>query len=324
MTDIAAVSIQGVSKRFGRVLALDGLSLNIRQNEMFAILGPNGAGKSTLIMAICTLLRPDSGAITLQGIDVLRQPRQARRNLGVVFQDPSLDTRLSVWENLDFHGRVYGVPGALRRQRIEDLLAHAGLSDVRHRIVRGLSTGMKRRVEIIRALIHDSKVIILDEPTVGLDPQSRARLWEYLAQVRRDKQVTLIVTTHYIDEVEHCDRACIIDHGKLLALDTPAGLKAQYGRQTLRLTPRDAATAAQIRAAYPEAVQSPEGEIVLTMAEGTTEEQLLAAFGTQLRRFAVETSSLEGVFLRLTGREIRESRGPGNSGERARGQEPRM
>lgn len=324
MTDTPAVSINGVSKRFGRVLALDGLSLDIRQNEMFAILGPNGAGKSTLIMAICTLLRPDAGTITLDGTDVLRRPRQARRNLGVVFQDPSLDTRLSVWENLDFHGRVYGVPGRLRRQRIEELLDHAGLADTRDRIVRGLSTGMKRRVEIIRALIHDSRVIILDEPTVGLDPQSRARLWDYLAQVRRDKQVTLIVTTHYIEEVEHCDRACIIDHGRLLALDTPAGLKAAYGRQTLRLTARDPATAEAIRAAHPQAVQTPEGEIVLTLTDGATEEQVLAAYGTHLRRFAVETSSLEGVFLNLTGRDIRDDRGPGRAGEGPRGQEPRM
>ena len=322
--DIPAVSIQGLSKRFGRVLALDGLTLDIRQNELFAILGPNGAGKSTLMMAICTLLRPDAGTITLAGTDVLRRPRQARRNLGVVFQDPSLDTRLSVWENLDFHGRVYGVPGRLRRERIDALLEHAGLADARDRIVRGLSTGMKRRIEIIRALIHDSRVMILDEPTVGLDPHSRARLWEYLAQVRRDKQVTLIVTTHYIDEVEHCDRVCIIDHGRLLALDTPAGLKAAHGQQTLRLTARDAPTAAAIRAAYPPAVQTPEGEIILTLTEDATEDRVLATWGTHLRRFAVETSSLEGVFLRLTGRDIREAKGPDHAGERRRGQEPRM
>lgn len=324
MTDTPAISIQGVSKRFGRVLALDDLSLDIRQNELFAILGPNGAGKSTLMMAICTLLRPDSGSISLAGTDVLRKPRQARRSLGVVFQDPSLDTRLSVWENLDFHGRVYGVPGRLRRQRIDDLLEHAGLADTRDRIVRGLSTGMKRRVEIIRAMIHDSSVIILDEPTVGLDPQSRARLWDYLAQVQRDKKVTLVVTTHYIDEVEHCDRACIIDHGRLLALGTPADLKMTYGMRSLRLTARDAPTAAEILATYPQAVQSPDGEIVLTLTEEATEDGVLEVFGTRLRRFAVETSSLEGVFLSLTGRDIRETSGPGTSGERRRGQEPRM
>lgn len=324
MTESPALAVSNVSKRFGRVLALDGLSFDVRRNELFAMLGPNGAGKSTLMMAICTLLRPDSGSISLAGTDVLRQPRQARRHLGVVFQDPSLDTRLSVRENLDFHGRVYGVPGRLRRQRIDELLEHAGLADVRDRIVRGLSTGMKRRVEIIRALIHDSSVIILDEPTVGLDPQSRAHLWDYLAQVRRDKQVTLIVTTHYIDEVENCDRACIIDHGSLLALDTPAALKAAHGSQTLRLTARDAQAAAAICAAYPEAMQTAEGEIVLNLTGGATEEQVLANWGTQLRRFAVETSSLEGVFLRLTGRDLREPGGRGTAGERPRGQEPRM
>lgn len=324
MIDVPAVSIQGVSKRFGRVLALDGLSLDIRQDELFAILGPNGAGKSTLIMAICTLLRPDAGTITLLGTDVLRHPRQARSKLGVVFQDPSLDTRLSVWENLDFHGRVYGVPGRLRRRRIDELLEHAGLADVRDRIVRGLSTGMKRRLEFIRALIHDSRVIVLDEPTVGLDPQSRARLWDYLAQVRRDKEVTLIVTTHYIDEVENCDRACIIDSGRILALDTPAGLKAAHGQQTLRLTARDAPTAAAICAAYPQAVQLPEGEIVLNLTDSETEDRVLATYGAHLRSFAVETSSLEGVFLNLTGRDIRDDRGPGHAGEGPRGQEPRM
>jgi len=321
-----AVHIDSISKRFGRVLALDDVSFDIRANEMFAILGPNGAGKSTLIMILCTLLRPDGGSATIMGKDVLRASRAVRRNLGVVFQEPSLDTRLTVEENLDFHGRVFEMSGKLRKQRMTELLELVELSDVRGRLVRTLSAGMKRRVEIARALMHDSKVVILDEPTVGLDAQSRARLWEYLERIRREREVTLIVTTHYIEEVEPCDRVCIIDHGKVLALDTPDALKASYGEQAIRLTPRDSAAEAAILERFPEAVRSPDGELVLASGDPAVTETLLGEFGSQLHSFSVDRSSLESVFLRLTGRDIRDK--PDASARTHEGvppgQEPRM
>lgn len=327
MTDPAiAVHIESISKRFGRVLALDDVSFDIMDNEMFAILGPNGAGKSTLIMILCTLLQPDGGTAAIMGKDVLRASRAVRRHLGVVFQEPSLDTRLTVEENLDFHGRVFEMSGKLRKQRMTELLELVELSDVRGRLVRTLSAGMKRRVEIARALMHDSKVVILDEPTVGLDAQSRARLWDYLERIRRERQVTLIVTTHYIEEVEPCDRVCIIDGGKVLALDTPDALKAGYGEQTIRLIPRDGAAEAAILARFPQGVRAPDGEIVIASGDPAVSEVLLSEFAGGLRSFSVDRSSLESVFLRLTGRDIRDkpdarARAPEGM---APGQEPRM
>jgi ABC-2 type transport system ATP-binding protein len=321
----AIVAIEKVSKRFGRTLALDDVSFDIRDRELFAILGPNGAGKSTLIMILCTLLRPDSGTATVAGFDVLKQPRQIRRKIGVVFQDPSLDTRLTVEENLDFHGRVFEVPGALRKRRADELLDLVDLGDVRKRLVRTLSTGMKRRLEIARALMHDSRVVVLDEPTVGLDAQARSNMWDYLRRLQAERQVTLIVTTHYIEEVDTCDRVCIMDHGKVLVLDTPAALKEQYGGHAIRFEPSDPAAAAAIRGRFPDVVDAGHGQMALASHDPNVAAALLGEFGTLLKSINFEQSSLESVFLTLTGRENRDQGADGNGlAERGRGQEPRM
>src|SRR6266850_5045441 len=249
---VPAVEIDGVTKRYGRTLALDDVSLAVRRNELFALLGPNGAGKTTLLHILCTILRPDSGTARIGGIDVIRHPLDGRRHLGVVFQEPSLDDRLTLYENLNFHGLVYGVPAAQRRTRIVDMLALVELTDWRDRLVRTLSSGMKRRLEIARALVHDARILFLDEPTVGLDAQSRERLWQYLHRLRSERNLTVIVTTHYIEEVEGCDRVCIIDHGRILAQETPAALKAAHGQELIRVVAREPSTAEEIAAAYPD------------------------------------------------------------------------
>ena len=300
------VRVDGLSKRYGRTVALDGVSLAIRPNELFALLGPNGAGKTTLIHILCTILPPDSGTVTLAGFDVVRQPRQARRQLGVVFQEPSVDDRLTVFENLNFHGLVYQVPAAVRRQRIDELLALVELENWRHALVRSLSAGMKRRVEIARALIHDSAVLILDEPTSGLDAQSRERIWAYLMRLRQERALTIIVTTHYIEEVEGCDRICIIDRGHILAIDTPAALKTAHGRELIRVVPDDAATGDAIRAAYPAAMTGSDGTIVIEADGDAVAEAFLKQFGGRVRRLSIDSPSLESVFLSLTGRELRD------------------
>jgi ABC-2 type transport system ATP-binding protein len=300
------VRVDGLSKRYGRTLALDGVSLAIRSNELFALLGPNGAGKTTLIHILCTILAPVSGIVTLAGFDVVRQPRKARQNLGVVFQEPSVDDRLTVFENLNFHGLVYQVPAAIRRQRIDELLALVELENWRHALVRSLSSGMKRRVEIARALIHDSAVLILDEPTSGLDAQSRERIWAYLMRLRQERALTIIVTTHYIEEVEGCDRICVIDHGRILAIDTPAALKAAYGRELIRIIPDDPATADAIRASYPAAMTGSDGTIVIEADGDAVAEAFLKQFGGRVRRLSIDSPSLESVFLSLTGRELRD------------------
>jgi ABC-2 type transport system ATP-binding protein len=307
----AIVRVDGLSKRYGRTVALDGVSLEIRPNELFALLGPNGAGKTTLIHILCTILAPDSGAVTLAGFDVARQPRMARRHLGVVFQEPSVDDRLTVFENLNFHGLIYQVPAATRRSRIDELLALVELEDWRNALVRSLSSGMKRRVEIARALIHDSAVLILDEPTTGLDAQSRERIWAYLMRLRKERALTIIVTTHYIEEVEGCDRICVIDRGRILAIDTPASLKAAHGRELIRVVPDDAATADAIRASYPAArtldtAPGSDGTIVIEADGDAAAEAFLKKFGGRVRRLSIDSPSLESVFLSLTGRELRD------------------
>src|SRR5882724_7006835 len=275
MTMTPAVEITDVTKRYGRTVALGGVSFDVRPNELFALLGPNGAGKTTLLHILCTILRPDGGTARINGVDVVRDPRKARRDLGVVFQEPSLDDRLTLYENLNFHGLVYGVPKAQREQRIEEMLALVELSEWRERLVRTLSSGMKRRLEIARALVHHSRILFLDEPTVGLDAQSRDRLWQYLRRLRSERELTLIITTHYIEEVEGCDRVCVIDHGKVLAMDTPGALKAAHGQALIRVTANGEAVAADIASAYPDAIRK-DAELVLKSSGDAFAETFLA------------------------------------------------
>ena len=300
------VRLANVTKRYGETLALDNISLDIAGSQLFALLGPNGAGKTTLLHILCTILQPDSGTAEICGHDILRRPLDARKNLGVVFQEPSLDDRLTVLENLDFHGLVYRVPRKLRKQRIEEVLALVELADWRDELVRTLSSGMKRRLEIARALIHDSRVVLLDEPTVGLDVQSRARIWQYLSELRRQRDITIIVTTHYIEEVEACDEVCIIDRGRVLAQDAPERLRANYGKQLIRLTPRDAEAETAILAEHADAVRNTAGQLLIQVESEATTDDFLGRFGTRVRQFDIETPSLETVFLSLTGRELRD------------------
>ena len=245
-----AIRLDGVSKRYGRTLALNEVSLKVNEQQMFALLGPNGAGKTTLMHILSTLLRPDAGNAFVAGVDVMRQPLQARRRLGIVFQEPSLDDRLSVRENLDLHGLVFGVPHKLRKQRIEELLALVELTDWADKIVRTLSSGMKRRLEIARTFVHDSEILLLDEPTVGLDAQTRDRIWHYIRRLQIERKITVLVTTHYIEEVENCDQVCIIDNGKVLADGAPEALKRQFGQQLLRIVPKTKADHVEIVTRY--------------------------------------------------------------------------
>ena len=290
------------------------ITFDLPEGSFRWLLGPSGAGKTSLLRLMYLSVLPTSGRLTLLGADIGRSPRRAlprlRRQIGVVFQEPSLDDRLTVFENLNFHGLVHGVPGTLRRQRIDELLDLVELSDWREKLVRTLSSGMKRRVEIARALTHDSRILFLDEPTVGLDAQSRDRIWRYIAQLRTQRELTVVVTTHYIEEVEACDRVCVIDHGKILAMDSPAVLKATYGQQLLRVVPHpDAVT--QIAADYPDATIRPDGEIVLKSSGDAFAESFLMRYGSRIRRLSVEEPSLESVFLSLTGREIRDQAATG-------------
>lgn len=303
---MSLLAADAVSKAFGGLRAIDNVSMAVEQGRIHALIGPNGAGKTTLMHILCTILRPDSGVAQISGFDVVTQALAARQRLGIVFQEPSLDDRLTVRENLELHGLVFGVPRNLRRKRIDEMLELVELSDWASKPVRALSSGMKRRLEIARALIHDSEILLLDEPTVGLDAQTRERIWEYLRRLRAERDITVVVTTHYIEEVENCDRVCIIDGGKVLALDTPGALKQAHGQALLRLTPASDADREAITARFADRVTRKQGPELTLISDDAFVATVLAEFGTRITALKVEVPSLETVFLSLTGRELRD------------------
>jgi ABC-2 type transport system ATP-binding protein len=228
-----AIRTEGLSRSFGAKRALDALDLTVRTGSLFALLGPNGAGKSTTIQILTTLLEPTAGRAFVAGFDVATSPNDVRRISGIVFQDSSLDDRLTARENLDLHAAIFGVPRRERRERAEKQLAWIGLGHAGDDLVRTFSGGMKRRLEIARALVHEPSILVLDEPTVGLDPQTRRAVWDKLAEIASGGQRTVFVTTHYMDEAERCDDVVILDHGRLLARGTPAELRARTGTNRL-------------------------------------------------------------------------------------------
>src|SRR5512133_3195691 len=237
--DNAAISIRGLVKRFKQVEAVAGIDLDVRPGETFGFLGPNGAGKSTTIKILCTLADATAGTAQVAGFDVARERDQVRRNIGLVFQEPTLDAYLTAEQNLRFHGELYGVDRATAAQRRQEVLTMVDLWERRGDLVQTFSGGMRRRLEIARGLLHSPRVLFLDEPTIGLDPKTRASIWEYIAELHRREQITVFVTTHYMDEAEHCDRIAIINEGKLVVLDTPEALKASVGKDRVVLGTAD-------------------------------------------------------------------------------------
>ncbi|KKN48815.1 hypothetical protein LCGC14_0648920, partial [marine sediment metagenome] len=220
-----AVEVKDLVKQFGQTVAVDGISFAIEKGKIFGFLGPNGAGKTTTINILCTLLKASSGNAYINGLESSQDPEKVRQSIGIVFQDPSLDERLTAWDNLEFHGLIYNLSKKLRRQRIDEVLDIVKLDDRRHDLVKTFSGGMKRRLEIARGLMHHPSVLFLDEPTLGLDPQTRNHIWSYIRKIKKEQNITIFLTTHYMEEAENCDDIAIIDHGKIIALDTPSNLK---------------------------------------------------------------------------------------------------
>ena len=228
------IHVENLSKHFGDLKAVDGVSFDVQAAEIFAFLGPNGAGKTTTIQMLTTLLRPTAGSITLDGMDPVTHPIEVRKRFGIVFQDPSLDGELTAYENLDLHGVLYHVPRRVRAERIDVLLKSFELWERKDSYVKTFSGGMKRRLEIARGFLHTPKILFLDEPTLGLDPQSRNQLWAQVKQLNETEQVTVFLTTHYMDEAERvAHRVAIIDHGKIVAQGTAQELKQQTGAESL-------------------------------------------------------------------------------------------
>ena len=314
-----AISVEKLSAAYGGKTVLDEVTLQIPRGTSFALLGPNGAGKTTLLNILSTLRRPDGGSASVAGADVVRQQTLARRSLGVVFQDSSLDDRLSAWENLEFHGLVYGMPPKLRRERSAAVLALVELEDWRDDIVRSFSGGMRRRLEIARALLHEPQILFLDEPTVGLDAQTRLRIWRYLDEMRRERQLTVLTTTHYIEEVENADTVCIIDHGRIIAEGSPEALKSQHGSRWLHVVPRDQAALDAIRAQRPDAQLLGQHGLALPADDGAMTDAFLTAFRDRLTEVRFQDPTLESVFLSLTGRQLRDRADGDRDAERAAG-----
>lgn len=303
------IEAQGLGRDYGELVAVDALDLAVGQGELFALLGPNGGGKTTTVGLLTTLLRPSRGSARVAGYDVARQPAEVRSRIGVVFQGPSLDEQLTAWENLDFHARIYNMPRAQFRQQASELLALVELAKRQHEPVRSFSGGMRRRLELARGLLHQPQVLFLDEPTVGLDPQTRRAIWDYLHTLRQQRGVTIFLTTHYLEEAEGCDRVAILDGGTLTALDTPAALKATLGGDVLYIRTANVQAAEQLLRAHGLAVRSSAEGLAVEVGDGPGQIPELVArlerSGHAVQAINLRRPSLEDVFIKLTGRDIR-------------------
>ncbi len=316
-TTAVAIHVENLTKRFDELVAVDSVSFDIERGEVFGLLGPNGAGKTTTISMLATLLKPSSGSATVDGKDIERDQDGVRRSIGIVFQDQSLDEELTAWENMDLHGRLYRITSETRRQRIAELLDLVGLTERKDDIVKTFSGGMRRRLEIARGLLHHPSVLFLDEPTLGLDPQTRNLLWEYIADLAREKGITIILTTHYMEEADRlCNRVAIIDHGRIVALDTPDRLKDAIGGDVVIVrSSSPEAVAPALDEPWVGHVEVHDGAATISVQQA---EQHLSTIVTRLverkvpiESIAIRKPTLEDVFLHYTGKTIREEEANG-------------
>jgi ABC-2 type transport system ATP-binding protein len=304
-----AIRVNNLRKQFGDFEAVKGVSFEVGAAEVFGFLGPNGAGKSTTINMLCTLLKPTSGEAQVAGHDVVKERDDVRRNIGLVFQDPTLDGYLTAEQNLKLHAELYGVPKELVAPRMEQVLRMVGLLDRKDGQVMMFSGGMRRRLEIARGLMHSPRVLFLDEPTIGLDPQTRRSIWSYIRQLQEREEITIFMTTHYMDEAEWCDRIAIMDKGEIVALDTPQTLKAGVGadRVTIQTDDNDAAIAA-IQARFGIEARVSEGAVAFGVEGGEQfVPRLFAELNLPILGVSVTRPTLDDVFMSFTGSTIRDA-----------------
>ncbi len=309
---MTAIEIRKLTKRFGTLTAVDGVSLSIPKGQIFGLLGPNGAGKTTLLSMLAVLLTPTSGSATVCGHDIAREPLRVRENIGMVFQSTSLDSLLTARENLQLHAMLYSMPHNIREGRINEVLEMVELTDRQHDIVEHYSGGMKKRLEIARGLLHRPAVLFLDEPTLGLDPQNREHIWAYLQKLAKQEQMTVILTTHYMEEADLlCERIALIDHGHIMQLDTPAALKRRIGGDRVRLTCAqrcDAKTLRRLKSlSYVKSVKQSDGNLELVVLDAPAHLQSILRAAGQVKEVHVLPASLNDVFLKFTGHELRDS-----------------
>jgi len=304
-----AVVVSGLTKSYGDLVAVDGVDFEVAAGEVFGFLGPNGAGKSTTIKMLCTLVEPTAGTAQVAGYDIVRERDEVRRNIGLVFQDPTLDQYLTAEQNLRMHAEMYGVPRAALRDRMTQVLEMVGLEERRKARVSTYSGGMKRRLEIGRGLLHAPRVLFLDEPTVGLDPQTRSSIWRYINDLRRREDITIFLTTHYMDEAEFCDRIAIMDHGRIVVMDTPEALKASVGKDRVQITTDDdEAARAALQSRFDLTSQIAEGQVTFAVPAGEAfVPRLFAELGVPIKSVSVSRPSLDDVFMSYTGTTIRDA-----------------
>jgi ABC-2 type transport system ATP-binding protein len=313
-----AVAVEGLVKRYGDLEAVRGIDFAVAPGETFGFLGPNGAGKSTTISMLCTLVHPTGGSARVAGHDVERERDQVRRNIGLVFQDTTLDGYLTAEQNLRLHAELYGMPRGAVAERMRQVMEMVGLWERRASLVMTFSGGMKRRLEIARGLLHSPRVLFLDEPTVGLDPQTRSSIWSYISELKRDEDITIFLTTHYMDEAEYCDRIAIMDSGTIVALDTPEALKASVGVDRVQIqTGDDEATIAALRERFEIEASVAEGAVTFGVPAG---EQFVPRLfeewdpaHPEIRSVNVSRPSLDDVFMSYTGTTIRDAEESGKS-----------
>jgi ABC-2 type transport system ATP-binding protein len=302
------ISVQNLSKQFKTVRAVDGISFAVSEGEVFGFLGPNGAGKTTTINILCTLLSPTGGSAEIAGYDCAKHPDEVRSAIGLIFQDTTLDTGLTAYENLKFHAYLYNLDRKLTERRIDQMLNVVELQNRKHDLIKNFSGGMKRRLEIARGLLHYPRVLFLDEPTLGLDPQTRNTIWDFINTLRMEEKITVFMTTHYMEEAENCDRIAIIDHGKIIAMDTPAKLKEMVHGDIIHLVTVDNLRAIQeIGNTFNITAREENGGLSLEAEKGDEFiPKLIHALTVETLSVSLKKPTLNDVFLRLTGRTIRD------------------
>ena len=312
-----AVETENLTKKYGDLLAVDRLNLQISEGEIFGLLGPNGAGKTTTLSMLATLLKPTTGTARVNSYDIISQPSEVRQSIGIVFQDPSSDDILTGWENLYLHSLMYGVRKEERKKRIDYVLGLVDLKDRSGDIVKKYSGGMRRRLELARGLLHNPRILFLDEPTLGLDPQTREHIWEYIEDLVKTERVTIIITTHYMEEADRlCNRIAIIDHGRVVALDSPSNLKSKMGGEVIKLQTRSPILDQIKELDYVTSVNRTDKAVVLTVKNANAHLQEILGKVGQVESVEIRTPTLNDVFLHYTGREIREEAGEGGVMER--------
>ena len=300
-----SIEVEGFTKKYGNFSAVDDISFCVEEGSIFAFVGPNGAGKSTTINTLCTIQEKTGGTLRINGNDVTLRKAEVRKDIGIVFQECTLDQKLTVRENLKLHCDFYGVPNGEVKERIRFVLELVDIEEWKDAPVNALSGGLKRRAEIARGLVHFPKVLFLDEPTTGLDPQTRANVWEYIHELQKRKNITIFLTTHYLEEAEICDQMVIIDHGKIVAHDTPYNLKKLHTSSTTKIRMSDPAPLLRYCAEHSLHAVREDGGVSIASPDVGAVMELVSVFKTSIEDIEIRKGTLDEVFLSLTGKEIR-------------------